>query len=553
MHSCLTISEVVQLIFEQCKEPRPQYFPRPKQDLKTFASLAVTCRAFRNPALDILWSEQETVRNVLKTLPPHLWVERKESNGPDVWDIGLYFRIVCSIKPEDWTVPLSYARRIKKLSLRDDMGDKAHFPDVDIFKAIASALAEHFFPNVRELDWTSQESVHLPFLDLFLGPNLQSARIILSRFDSSLPDNLAILHLKKLNFHCHRSSPAVLRAASDLVMRLERIEELVVPCLDQDAVEYLSRLPSLRSPEFSRVDMASGLDPSPNSSPEATPAHSPPFPTLRSVKFESALPASIIECLAMLPVDSQVGSFDTFVDEDAAEKSLASLFTELSTHFSPASLRTLKVKSNAEKFNDIQQLGHRSEFTPLFSFHNLTKLSLILPITIEIDDAMAWDCATSWPNLVDLEMREPGAGLARNPPPMTMGAFRAFATHCHQLKHLTLTVDGSSIPPEPVNDNEELPSLPFLNVGPSPIRDAGTVSIFLDDLFPNLRSIHCQDWRWDGYTAGGYAYDEEPTEPVRRARLHFKLWKAVQTTLRTWQDEDDGSSEEGDEQEDGGE
>ncbi|KAJ7647935.1 hypothetical protein FB45DRAFT_894810 [Roridomyces roridus] len=541
MHHCLTIPEVLGLIFEKVKKHGGEYPPWSDDEaLETFASLALTCRAFQDPALDMLWSEQDTIRNVLKTLPSCLWVERKES-GPSGWDVGFYFRIINTIEPEDWAVPLSYARRIRKLSLRYEHEEE--FPDAAMFKAIASAPAEHFCPNLRSLVWASQEEAHLPFLNIFLGPNLESARIILDHFESSLPDNLSFRNLKNLEFHCKMPSSATCRAASDLLTRLERVENLVVPCLDRNAVKYLSHLPSLRSLELSSAAILPNGDTAATSSSEATPAHSPPFPALRNVKFDDRpLPGSIVECLQMLPVGCPIECFVTFVNEDAAEESFASLFTEVGTRFSSASLRTLEIKSRAQWVFNIDRLENPGALIPLLSFHNLTKLLLILPIAIGIDDAMAWDCATSWPSLVRLEMREPGAGLSRSPPCMTMNALRAFATHCRRLKHLSLNVDGSTIPSLDDDDSSESVASPrctlsFLDVGSSPIHDAETVAKFLADLFPHLRNIYCQDWRWGGYTA---RQDEDGV----RARLHYTRWKAVEVALESEDEEDEDEDDE---------
>jgi hypothetical protein len=66
MHRCLSISEVISAIFGEIPYPQTRH---------SLASLARTCRAFQEPALDLLWRRAGLIQ-ALKTMPDDLWEER---------------------------------------------------------------------------------------------------------------------------------------------------------------------------------------------------------------------------------------------------------------------------------------------------------------------------------------------------------------------------------------------------------------------------------------------------------------------------------------------
>lgn len=64
MHRCFMIQELVVQIVEECA----------MRD-STLASLARTCTALCEPALNCLWREHRGLGKLVRTLPSHLWSE----------------------------------------------------------------------------------------------------------------------------------------------------------------------------------------------------------------------------------------------------------------------------------------------------------------------------------------------------------------------------------------------------------------------------------------------------------------------------------------------
>jgi hypothetical protein len=63
MHHCLSISEIISLIFAEL-------YPECKG---TLLSLACTCKGLQQPALDLLWHQQDGMIPLLKCMSDNLW------------------------------------------------------------------------------------------------------------------------------------------------------------------------------------------------------------------------------------------------------------------------------------------------------------------------------------------------------------------------------------------------------------------------------------------------------------------------------------------------
>jgi len=60
VHRAITIPELIQLIVSEIPLDHGESWSR--SDFPTLVALALTCRAFREPALDIIWSRQDSGR-----------------------------------------------------------------------------------------------------------------------------------------------------------------------------------------------------------------------------------------------------------------------------------------------------------------------------------------------------------------------------------------------------------------------------------------------------------------------------------------------------------
>ena len=73
MHECLEVFDIIKLIFEAVQDDPSRVASQ------TLISLAVTCRAFHDVALDTLWFKQTSLVPLLKILPRSFWKENPKT------------------------------------------------------------------------------------------------------------------------------------------------------------------------------------------------------------------------------------------------------------------------------------------------------------------------------------------------------------------------------------------------------------------------------------------------------------------------------------------
>ncbi|KAJ6517141.1 hypothetical protein DFH09DRAFT_250004 [Mycena vulgaris] len=524
MHRSLGIVEIVELI---CAHLQGGYLTDDAR--KDCAALARTSKHFHGPALDILWSKQDTLVNVLKCLPSNLWEE--ETVSPRSWATP-QFRLIGTVNPADWERPLAYAHRIRELTLGSRHADA--LPGAKMLDVISSSLPREWLcPNLRTILWEPGIDDSLfPYIRLFLCPNITTAYISLRTPSTS---NIALLpalalrypELKCLFIQGSWESELLRRTSSKIVMDLDRIETLSLDALDRGALEHLSRLPALRSLEL-RIPELKDLGPPSPSRDTSPPYH--PFPSLRNIEFFATTIEFTMEFLNLLS-DCHLESLNMGTNVLATTTTTSQFYIALANRLSHTALDRLWV-SNVDDGSTITQApppgtmanyvisGHT--LAPLFCFCNLTFVVLQPPVGFDIDDATAWDIARAWPKINFLRLE--AATELHHPPSMTLHGLRAFATHCIHLSTLRITVDASTVPPFDNSPETRISQhrLEELIFAASPISDPPAVARFLSGLFPALTIIDTQsDWRWDEPP------DEDDDEERVEARARHARWMQV--------------------------
>jgi hypothetical protein len=77
MHRALSIPEILQIV---CHHICPDPVRKPSEDAtRDLARLARTCTTLSEPALDVLWSFQDTIIHILDTMPTDIWRKNRVS------------------------------------------------------------------------------------------------------------------------------------------------------------------------------------------------------------------------------------------------------------------------------------------------------------------------------------------------------------------------------------------------------------------------------------------------------------------------------------------
>ena len=73
MHLCLRVQEIVRNIVESIDGYENRLGLLSQDALSTVHALAITCKSFQDPALDRLWSCQDSLRPLMQCLPSSKW------------------------------------------------------------------------------------------------------------------------------------------------------------------------------------------------------------------------------------------------------------------------------------------------------------------------------------------------------------------------------------------------------------------------------------------------------------------------------------------------
>ncbi|KAF8128657.1 hypothetical protein EV363DRAFT_1340269 [Boletus edulis] len=232
MHHALEIQEILLNIFGHC------YWLVDTTGRPELASLARTCRAFKEPALDILWEEFYDLSPLTRCLPEAS--HQLSPNNPK----RSFRRPLTQI---EWDILQSYTRRIRRLlHFRPGLDEKS-------IRILSNPpTIKPLFPNLRQLRChyhsKSMLLLQLPFPSLdslwvnFKNPRrLQDPLQSFSKFSSNITDLSIFVNWSDVAFD-------------------KLVSNLICPetSLDMDALARLSRLPALSVLNFKEIVALSG-------------------------------------------------------------------------------------------------------------------------------------------------------------------------------------------------------------------------------------------------------------------------------------------------------
>ncbi|KAJ7183842.1 hypothetical protein C8R46DRAFT_985059 [Mycena filopes] len=242
MHRCLQILETIDSVCDYL-DPAIGAQPYPAGRLRDLAMLSRTCTLFEGPAQDHVWRKTGLGTLLVACMPSDLWAVDSHASWPwhkkMVTEIDIQ-RLRRPIREADWNRIQFHAPRVRELSLR-----ASGISVLDILSALSVSLPKLRFTNLQRLGWTSSGVEGFHYIRLFIRPTLDSLSFNLtSDSEASLLPTLPTKcpNLTKLGI----SSGYRSRCTSELVMALQNPHTITVPSLDWDALEHLSRQPTLK-------------------------------------------------------------------------------------------------------------------------------------------------------------------------------------------------------------------------------------------------------------------------------------------------------------------
>ncbi|KAF8218381.1 hypothetical protein K438DRAFT_25811 [Mycena galopus ATCC 62051] len=503
MHCSLQIPEVVALI---CTQISPTETP------ETLAALARTCKAFSDPALDILW-RNASLANVLNCLP-HL----ETGTFTDGSDFSI------PLLPSDWERVLVYSKRVRQLTME---GDDYTAPYLETLRLCFPG--QHLFPNIEDLDWGVLEKPIFPHIAFFLGPRLTTLSVgyfstaahlsflgivaircpLLAVVEIVFSDDLQLeldqMDGMKLVNH--------LRSLSYFVRALRHLKTLTVPSLDCAAFDHIARLPTFASltltNQFPIITVAASTNP-----PDGR-----LFGSLQSLSLTGTT-IDVLSAIIAQVTQASIRNVWVSFPELTTSHVLVQLYAAIAASCSHGSLTNLSLhypsSFNPQTASAFSMSG--SHLRPLFAYTNITEVSLWAPAGFELDDAIVADMARAWPHIRRLKL---SASDTHIQPTVTLGSLLYFARHCPTLAFLHLALNATTIPKLQSGTGAERVQqlcLQILYLPSSPITSSTLVAVFLSNVFPNLDQVGGvpNNWRAVGEALPG----------LRLARAEERSWAA---------------------------
>ncbi|KAJ7017941.1 hypothetical protein C8F04DRAFT_1243606 [Mycena alexandri] len=382
-------------------------------------------------------------------------------------------------------------------------------------RALALALREYALKPPKSLLDDFQ------YIDGFLASGLTTIRIphtslaaltLLSTLALRCPQLIDIVFFPRGAPHLRLMAVS---SVSACVCGLHGVERLSADALDPQALEHLSRLPSLRYLGLGEL-LSSIL---PTHDDEAS------FPSLQTLYFHAEIqsPSRFFEWCKNIPLVGFTAECPTFSTADEVHR----LFSATAGGITHSSLTEFTLDHKFDSPDDASDapnyLIRSSSLRHLFCFANLTSVSVLSAVGFDLDDATVTDMARSWRHIERLEFQSYYGTPA---PRTTLQCLEAFSKYCPRLTKLALAFDVTVLPMS--QGDRSLESLESLDVDASPIAEALLVAGFIARIFPSLTDITTlvdfleRDAEWE-VDVGPAALEYD---------WHWKEMAAIYATLR---------------------
>ncbi|TFK76216.1 hypothetical protein BDN72DRAFT_953999 [Pluteus cervinus] len=440
MHRALLIAEVQHRIFQDCDKP-------------SLASIASVCRQLHGIALELLWVEVTSFKQILDCFPSHIWdVQPTLNNEPPAWFLQEY---LCPDHLERYQF---YAPKIKRLTI-DNSNPTV---DASFFTALAFLLNDRpLFPNLAKLIW---KSTSVPLAQL-CSPTLKHLEVMLPNefLYKSILNGLTLrcptLHVLHVNF----AGGAVQLSPS--VQQWDSLKKLYFVGLKWSAIRHLARLPKLSVLHLTDLFIDDTL---------TQPFRG--FPALMELQCDCVARGLLVLLDA---VSSKLRKLMLSVLGHPAVGDWHNIFNSVARNEWSQSLQVVfLMQRSARPTDSCVDFGIISALLPIAQLRRLK----IVAAFLKIRDEDCWKIAQSWPKLQYLSLKS----IKSTPPQGTFDSLRAFATHCPSLRTLSLAFDARINNLVETENPYSATTLQNLEAEGSPIQNPALVAATLVDMFPQL-------------------------------------------------------------------
>ncbi|KAI0095121.1 hypothetical protein BDY19DRAFT_880298 [Irpex rosettiformis] len=214
---------------------------------KTLARLSRTCKAFKEPALDMLWRDLDSFVPLVSVFPNILM---KRSRKPSM---GL------AKEPEadQWEKVLGYAERVRSITYVQAFNNVSP----DIFPILAACPREYLLPNLKALTWKAENLQGLMYCRPYLTTKLESFTLEMGarapKINDFLDEVMSKTKLTSFSFTLHSNIPENFVEKVHAQTRLEKLALMLPGILTAKIGKWASTLPLLKTIQLDLTNASS--------------------------------------------------------------------------------------------------------------------------------------------------------------------------------------------------------------------------------------------------------------------------------------------------------
>ncbi|KAI5896959.1 uncharacterized protein SCHCODRAFT_02570238 [Schizophyllum commune H4-8] len=482
MHKALETTELISIICDFAGGP---YYSCSADVLR----LALTCRRFLEPALDVLWHDVYNIAHLLKCFPPDIWMQEETVD----WYDGRKLKVLRCPRHQDWKRPRYYAKRVKELYF-DPRG-----VDVTFYDTLAMSCPDHvLFPNLLQLhlsEPTGGDNSIMSFGRLLISPSIQRLNLTTCKWEKSLQamSFTTFLTSRCKPTHIDISFAGLPDDAVDVIFTdWTHLQSITLEIVQTTMLRRIASFPSL---QVLRI-RGSYVHPKSIVGELMEVEGHGGFPSLQQVVVRYGTPETCTWLLAMMN-RSPVKKLDMYLHSgmSVSAEQWRDILQLLLSAVDHQTLERLVLFDNAVHEDDAHTIYPFScDFVePLLCFKGLRRLTFRPVCPVHLDGATLLAMGRALSNLRFLDMR--GHRLDHSPT-ITVHDVVGFALQCPALQTVAFSIDALDHVPWPQSGTvpeggRRNPSVTKFAVGCATIcaNDAIIYAAYLSSVFPNLCEV----------------------------------------------------------------
>ncbi|OAX35894.1 hypothetical protein K503DRAFT_858337 [Rhizopogon vinicolor AM-OR11-026] len=436
------------------------------------------CKAFHDPAMDLLWADMEDIKPLLGCVTRlHPLIYDPEHLGID-WSRG-----VEPLSEYEAHQFLRHAARVRSLQITgyppyDPLRPWQH---AHLFSVIPTETC--VFPRLLSLSWKVGPPDNR-LLPLFLSPMLRHCDAGVDCDLKSITRRCAVLEslsFKTPRYYSHVPTAGDISVLSDAIRSCNQLVKLCCPPLDSAGWRHISNLHTLVRLEIDGMYTADLLD-------EDVPTLAP-FLNLTAlyVNLEKSFlveAARIITIIQHAEFPSLKG-FKLYSDGIPWEP-VEPLFRALSQWKACQTLERVYISFRNMSLQNLRSLPVISHF---LCFTQLRFLQFRVYHSIHLDNDLLLEAMSSWPHIETLKLQDD----TWRPRVTFCGLFAALLL-CPHLHTLQLPIDAENIDIDPKAESFQHPSLWRLHFSSSRVENPETVAFIIFSRLPLVGTVECDKY-----------------------------------------------------------